>query len=309
MTHHITDEQIGQIAEQVGLVGPDSRVGDCHAAALRFARAVLALAAPAPQGEPYGWAVTGCHSLYRGEWAESTAKAEARRCGGTARAFPLYTAPAPAVPMSEVDLQDDDALRFAQRVLESDAPESDRKAARDMLVAIRTRVRKARAALTAVPTPPAQQVSEPEVVIPDDGPSTYEQRFTEAVALICGAEPPPELVEAWIAGEDEALQQWVGGYAPGWVQNIAVLDAAHQLANQPTEGGEHEMRSKQPAVPEDVARDAERYRWLRDNLESGWAICEWQDDPDGLSYYRDARAPEVVDAAIDAARAAEKGGA
>lgn len=48
------------------------------------------------------------------------------------------------VQMSEVDLQDDDALRFAQRVLESsDAPESDRKAARDMLVAIRSRVRKA----------------------------------------------------------------------------------------------------------------------------------------------------------------------
>lgn len=44
----ITDEQIGEIAEQVGLVGPASRVGDCHAASLRFARAVLALAAPAP---------------------------------------------------------------------------------------------------------------------------------------------------------------------------------------------------------------------------------------------------------------------
>lgn len=76
----------------------------------------------------------------------------------------LDTAPAPAVPMSEVDLQDDDALRFAQRVLESDAPESDRKAARDMLVAIRTRVRKARAALTAAPTPPAQS-AKPELPI------------------------------------------------------------------------------------------------------------------------------------------------
>lgn len=57
----------------------------------------------APQGEPYGWAVTGCHSLYRGEWAESTAQAEAIRCGGTAMAFPLYTAPAPAVPSVSFD--------------------------------------------------------------------------------------------------------------------------------------------------------------------------------------------------------------
>lgn len=44
--------------------------------------------------------------------------------------------------MSEIDIADDDALRFVQRVLESNAPESDRKAARDMIVAIRTRVLK-----------------------------------------------------------------------------------------------------------------------------------------------------------------------
>lgn len=43
---YITDEQIGQIAEQVGLVGPASRVDDCHAASLRFARALLDLATP-----------------------------------------------------------------------------------------------------------------------------------------------------------------------------------------------------------------------------------------------------------------------
>ena len=51
--------------------------------------------------------------------------------------------------------------------------------------------------------------------------------------------------------------------------------------------------------------NAERYEWLRDNLESEWAICEWQDDPDGLGYYRDARASHIVDAAIDAAQAKE----
>ena len=50
--------------------------------------------------------------------------------------------------MSEIDYADDDALRFVQRVLESDAPPEDRKKARDMLAAIRTRVLKARAAHT-----------------------------------------------------------------------------------------------------------------------------------------------------------------
>ena len=43
--------------------------------------------------------------------------------------------------MTDIDIQDDDALRFVQRVLESDAPEADRQAARDMVVGIRTRVR------------------------------------------------------------------------------------------------------------------------------------------------------------------------
>jgi hypothetical protein len=44
-------------------------------------------------------------------------------------------------PMTVIDIADDDALRFVQRVLESDSPESDRLAAREMITGIRTRVR------------------------------------------------------------------------------------------------------------------------------------------------------------------------
>lgn len=65
-------------------------------------------------------------------------------------------------------------------------------------------------------------------------------------------------------------------------------------------------RDQLRAEVERLMADAERYRWLRDNLESEWAICEWQDDPDGLGYYRDARAPEFVDAAIDHALTTHK---
>jgi hypothetical protein len=43
--------------------------------------------------------------------------------------------------MTVLDTQDDDDLRFVQRVLESDAPAADRQAARDMVFGIRTRVR------------------------------------------------------------------------------------------------------------------------------------------------------------------------
>lgn len=52
--------------------------------------------------------------------------------------------------------------------------------------------------------------------------------------------------------------------------------------------------------------DAERYEWLRDCLESDWAICEWSYLDH--RYYRDARESSIVDSAIDAARAKQAGG-
>ena len=65
-------------------------------------------------------------------------------------------------------------------------------------------------------------------------------------------------------------------------------------------------RDQLRAEVERLRPNAERYEWLRDNHESDWAICEWQDEPDGLGYYRDARASHIVDAAIDAARTTHK---
>lgn len=47
-------------------------------------------AAPvAPEATPIAWYVTGCRTMMD----ELDAKAEARRCGGSAKAVPLYTAP------------------------------------------------------------------------------------------------------------------------------------------------------------------------------------------------------------------------
>lgn len=133
MPYQITDEQIDDATKDIGLQSPFARY--------RIARAVLALAAP--QGEPYGWAVTGCHSLYRGEWAESTAQAEAKRCGGTAVAFPLYTAP--AVPSdAEIEANIWPALRLNGH---------PNLTLYDCIASIR-------AALTAAPTSPAQPATQ-----------------------------------------------------------------------------------------------------------------------------------------------------
>ena len=45
------------------------------------------------QAEQIGWAVQGCSKMWRGEFAEIDAKAEAKRIGGTCVAFALYTEP------------------------------------------------------------------------------------------------------------------------------------------------------------------------------------------------------------------------
>lgn len=57
------------------------------------------------------------------------------------------------------------------------------------------------------------------------------------------------------------------------------------------------------AVPEAeleaLRKDAERYRWLRDNGTSEWGICVWGDDDQ--EWAQDIRAADVVDREIDAA--------
>ena len=45
-----------------------------------------------PEQEPVAWAVQACSKMWRGEFAEIDAKAEAKRIGGTCVAYPLYTA-------------------------------------------------------------------------------------------------------------------------------------------------------------------------------------------------------------------------
>ena len=66
-----------------------------------------------------------------------------------------------------------------------------------------------------------------------------------------------------------------------------------QLRNQNTELDA--ACAKLEAENEALKADALRYRWVRDS-RGDWAICEWED-----RWYRDSRAPHVVDAAIDAA--------
>jgi len=43
--------------------------------------------------EPHGWMMQGSNQVFKGEHAELDSKAEAKRCGGTCYAYPIYTKP------------------------------------------------------------------------------------------------------------------------------------------------------------------------------------------------------------------------
>jgi hypothetical protein len=64
-----------------------------------------------PAQEPVAWAVQGCSKMWREEFAEIDAKAEAKRIGGTCVAYALYISP-PQRPW--VGLTDDDKTELAK---------------------------------------------------------------------------------------------------------------------------------------------------------------------------------------------------
>lgn len=73
-------------------------------------------------------------------------------------------------------------------------------------------------------------------------PTTFIKRFADAVELLCKKRPSDEIVVAWVdrVDDDTRLQEFAIEHGPEWAQGIAVLDAAHVLASQPTEDVEHE---------------------------------------------------------------------
>ena len=70
-------------------------------------------------------------------------------------------------------------------------------------------------------------------------PTTWDQRFREALTLLCGEPPPVGAIEAWFEPgcDSDELQQWAIDKAKlPWAQGIVVIDAATVLADAPKEG-------------------------------------------------------------------------
>lgn len=75
-------------------------------------------------------------------------------------------------------------------------------------------------------------------------PTTFLQRFGDAIELLCaGQRPPDEMISGWFDPDtdDLRLQSFCAEHGPAWAQGIGVADAAQLLADQPTEGVDHEV--------------------------------------------------------------------
>lgn len=72
-------------------------------------------------------------------------------------------------------------------------------------------------------------------------PPGYAALLADALAALCGADPPPDLVAKWVAGDEshaftdaDTLQDWAAQHAPrAWMMGITVIDAAEALAIEP----------------------------------------------------------------------------
>ena len=85
-------EIAGATSEDDDISGKD--YGSVDVAEILSAEVVrLQKALAQPEQEPVAWAVQACSKMWRGEFAEIDAKAEANRIGGTCVAYALYTSP------------------------------------------------------------------------------------------------------------------------------------------------------------------------------------------------------------------------
>jgi hypothetical protein len=92
MNHQITEAQRQQLLETLkdttGLPSSGARAFDTRIENIRMLQSLDPV-----KGAPHAWMIQGSHATWKGEFAEQDAKAEAKRCGGTCYAYPLYAHP------------------------------------------------------------------------------------------------------------------------------------------------------------------------------------------------------------------------
>lgn len=99
----------------------------------------------------------------------------------------------------------------------------------------------------------ALRSAQPVIAPADDAtwrtPTTYLQRFGDAMQALCrGQRPPDEMLTAWLDADadDHRLQDFACRHGFSWAQGIGLIDAAQLGADHPTEGVKHEMPAAAP---------------------------------------------------------------
>lgn len=71
--------------------------------------------------------------------------------------------------------------------------------------------------------------------------TTVVQRVGDVLQLLCAGQRPSEgIIQSWLKGDDEELQNFCADNGPPWAQGIGLIDLAMLAVNQPTEGVDHE---------------------------------------------------------------------
>jgi hypothetical protein len=107
---------------------------------------------------------------------------------------------------------------------------------------------------------------------------TYVRRLGDVIQLLCGGQRPDDKTVADYLDRDQDsldLQDFCAAHGPAWAQGIAVIDAAYLLADQPTEGVDHEMREDAaPSQPVADHPDTARLDWIESRHRIDIGILE-----------------------------------
>lgn len=99
-------------------------------------------------------------------------------------------------------------------------------------------------------------------------PTTWMERFREAMAVMCGGKMPPlDMCEQWVRNEQfngvDLLQEWVidqPAVAVSWHTGIGTIEAAQVWADSPEEGVGHEYREDAYPRPDKEPKDVSQER-------------------------------------------------
>lgn len=102
----------------------------------------------------------------------------------------------------------------------------------------------------------------------DPEPTTWMERFREAMAVMCGGKMPPlDMCEQWVRNEQvngvDLLQGWVidhAAVAVSWHTGIGTIEAAQVWADTPEEGVGHEDREDAYPRVDDESEDPAQER-------------------------------------------------